>query len=407
MNTATIIDHDDTKTGKPVIEVGWIIAGKLDDLDRNATESARELVLSFFAERFPTVEFEMPIIYREEMVHGLREEPVKLLDTAVVERNLKRWDYTVVVTPVDLIGHYKADALAAVSRTLESAVVSTARIDPKAFRGILDKDVRLKRLSHRVFVLVLHCLGHMMGLDHDEGTSNAMFDFKSVQELDGNRELNEAQIERLLLELEETADHRLEETSHRDSATPIFYAKAAWLNRREIIDAIVDSKPWYFPFRLSRLTAAATSAMLVLLVTAEIWELGTSQSVNSVVTLSTSAIVATTVYILIRQKLLVRRERRSLSEQNVVTNIATFSIVLAGMLSTYAFLFLATSTLGFTLFDSRLITHWTNGDQPFVNGHYLILSGFIASLGIFIGSLGVSFEDQHYFRHITFVDEEV
>ena len=392
---------------KRLIEIGWIVAGKLDQLDRNASEQARSSALAFFEKYFPEIEFSMPIIYREELVHGQREEPVKLLDSAVLERNLKRWDYTIVVTSADLIGHYKSDSLAAISRTLESAVISTARIDPKAFRGILDKDVRSQRLSHRVFVLAIHCLGHLMGLDHDGVESNAMFDFKAVSELDGVPSLNEDQVERVLVELQDTADHRLEETTHRDSVKPIFYAKAAWLNRREIIDAIVDSKPWQFPFRLSRLTAAATSAMLVLLVTAEVWELGTSQSISSVVMLSLGAIMATTGYILVRQKLLVRRERRSLSEQNVVTNIATFSIVLAGMLSTYGFLFLATSTLGFMLFDSQLIKHWTHGDQPFVNGHYLILSGFIASLGIFIGSLGVSFEDQHYFRHITFVDEEV
>lgn len=392
---------------KRLIEIGWIVAGKLDQLDRDASEQARSSAVAFFEKHFPLIEFSMPVIYREELVHGQREEPVKLLDSAILERNLKRWDYTIVVTPVDLIGHYKTDALAAISRTLESAVISTARIDPKSFRGILDKEIRHSRMSHRIFVLAIHCLGHLMGLDHDEEKSNAMFDFKSVHELDGERILNESQIERVQVELLETADHRLEETTHRDSATPVFYAKAAWLNRREIVDAIVDSKPWFFPFRLSRLTAAATSAMLVLLVTAEVWELGTSQSVLSVTLLSLCAIFATTIYILIRQKLLVRRERRSLSEQNVVTNTATFSIVLTGMLSTYAFLYFATTFLGMTLFDSELVTHWTNGDRSFSNGHYLVLSGFISSLGIFIGSLGVSFEDQHYFRHITFVDEEV
>lgn len=392
---------------KRLIEIGWIIAGKLDQLDRDASEQARSSVLAFFETHFPMIDFSMPVIYREELVHGQREEPVKLLDSAVLERNLKRWDYTIVVTPADLIGHYKIDALAAISRTLESAVISTARIDPKSFRGILDKEIRHSRMSHRIFVLAVHCLGHLMGLDHDDGESNAMFDFKSVHELDGDRVLEQSQIERVQIELLDTADHRLEETTHRDSVTPVFYAKAAWLNRREIIDAIVDSKPWSFPFRLSRLTAAAVSAMLVLLITAEVWELGTSQSVSSVTLLSLCAILATTIYILIRQKLLVRRERRALSEQNVVTNTATFSIVLAGMLSTYAFLFFATTFLGMTLFDSKLVTHWTNGDRPFSNGHYLVLSGFIASLGIFIGSLGVSFEDQHYFRHITFVDEEV
>lgn len=404
MNT----DGSNRTDNRPLLEIGWIVAGKLDDIDRTATKAARERVLDFFQEYFPSIEFNMPVIYREEMVHGLRIEPVVLLDSAVIERNLKRWDYTLVVTNADLTGHYKSDALAAVSRTLESAVLSTARIDPKSFRGVLNEQTRVSRMSHRIFALAIHCLGHLMGLDHHEEQENAMFDYKSVHELDGEKSMSEGQIERVGEELMATADRRLEEKGkHLQLWLPIFYAKAIWLNRREVIDAIVDSKPWHFPFRLSRLTAAAMSAMLVLLVTAEVWELGTSQSVVSISLLSAAATLITTAYILTRQKLLVRRERTSLSEQNVLTNFATTTIVFTGMVTTYALLFSASSILSFCFFDSQVVRHWTNGDAALENGHIALLSGFIASLGIFIGSLGVSFEDQHYFRHITFVDEEV
>lgn len=392
---------------RPVLDVGWIVAGRLDEIDRRATEEAHNRVMQFFREQFPELDFEMPVIYREEMVLDLRVEPVVLLDAAVLERNLKTWDYTLVVTHADLVGHYKSDALAALSRTLESAVISTARIDPKAFRGLLDRDLRLSRMTHRIFVLAVHCLGHLMGLDHHDDRDNVMFDFASIRDLAGEKSLTQPQVERVATELLETADYRLEETRHRHAWQPIFYLKAIWLNRREIIDAIVDSRPWQFPFRLSRLTAAAASAMLVLLVTAEVWELGTSQSLLSVGILSTAATLITTNYILIRQKLFTRRERTRISEQNVVTNTATTAIVLAGMLTTYALLFIASMLLSIVFFDSEVVEHWTNDDLPFSMTHYFLLSGFIASLGIFIGSLGVSFEDYHYFRHITFVDEEV
>ena len=277
----------------------------------------------------------MPMIQREELVHGRREEPIVLLDAALLERNLKRWDYTLVVTDVDLVGHYKPDSLAAVSRAYESAVISTARIDPKAVRGLSDEELRLARMKGRILTLALHSLGHLMGLGHSEQQGNAMFNYSGVLELDGEKTLDEDQIARIEREISGTADNRLEETSLRDSLTPVFYARAAWLNWREITDAVVKARPWQFPFRLSRLTAAATSAMLVLLVTAEVWELGTTQSVTSISILSTLAIGLTTAYILVRQKLFVRRERTLLSEQNVVTNIATFSIVLFGMVSTY------------------------------------------------------------------------
>ena len=35
------------------------------------------------------------------------------------------------------------------------------------------------------------------------------------------------------------------------------------------------------------------------------------------------------------------------------------------------------------------------------------MSAFVASVAILIGALGASFEEQHYFRHVIFVDEEI
>ena len=125
---------------KPLLEVGWIIAGKLEHIDLQAAKAACESVVDFFRRHFPNIQFRMPIIFRDELMSGLREEPVVLLDLAVTERNIKHWDYTIVVTGADLIGHYKTDALAAISRTFESAVISTVRIDPRAARQAVDDD---------------------------------------------------------------------------------------------------------------------------------------------------------------------------------------------------------------------------------------------------------------------------
>ena len=36
----------------------------------------------------------------------------------------------------------------------------------------------------------------------------------------------------------------------------------------------------------------------------------------------------------------------------------------------------------------------------------LAFAGFVAALGLGVGALGGSFEDQTYFRHVAYVDEE-
>jgi hypothetical protein len=127
-----------------------------------------------------------------------------------------------------------------------------------------------------------------------------------------------------------------------------------------------------------------------------------------VAALSSLVIAATTFYILKRQRLIVKRSREELSEQIVLSNAATFSIVLLGMASTYAMLFLLSFLLSVGLFTGRLATGWAASVQsPLTFWHYGTLAGFIAALGITIGALGASFEQQSYFRHVTFVDEEL
>ncbi len=394
---------------RPTIELGWIIAGRLEDLDREAVIAARDSVLELLERACPEFRWEMPILRRDELTSELREEPVMLLESGVIERNIRHWDYTILVTGADLVSHYQPDALAVVSRAMEGVVISTSRIDPRTSDVEASREHRVRVMTQRIRTLAMHGLGHLAGLDHHSSPDNYLFEFKTAPDLDRANHLTPEQMEALHEEFRRTGDSRLEEhDSPRPRRTAWFYLRAGWLNRAEIFDAIMEAKPWQFPFRLSRLTTAATSAMLILLVTAEAWDLGMNQSGWSVSLLSVGSLILTTGYILVRQQLLLRREHPRLSEQTVVTNVSTVAIVGLGMLTTYVSLVALTLFMGLAFFSASIVKSWAVTVERTVGfGHYFLFSGFVASLGISIGALGASFERQHYFRHITFVDEEI
>jgi hypothetical protein len=233
--------------------------------------------------------------------------------------------------------------------------------------------------------------------------------FATVEDLDQANRLGAKQREQFQAGLREVADRRLEEqTDVSLASTPGFYWRAAWINRHLIAQAVWQAKPWQFPFRLSRLTTAAASAMLILMITAEAWQLGLSQSMTLLAALSTSAILLTTLYVITKQRLFVRREHSRLSELSVVTNVSTFAIVLSGMTATFGFLAIATFAFGPLLFGPGLVKSWAPTSRDAAEFWlYSKLALFVASIGMFIGALGASFEQQHYFRHITHVDEEI
>lgn len=400
----------DESCARPLIEIGWIIAGKLDEPDRQATLKAREESREWLRDAFQELEWKMPLIEREEVTGNSQQvESVELLDYSVTERNLRHWDFTLIITSADLVSHYKKDAMSVVSRSLQAAVISTARIDPRAHHPNVSRETRINVMARRIRSLVIHLVGHLAGLEHEEDDESYMASFETVGDLDRANRLGDKFEKRFLAGLHQVADRRLEEQTHvRRLSKSRFYLQAAWINRRQIMKAVLQAKPWQFPFRLNRLTTAAASAMLVVIITAEAWELALSQPALQLVGLAVAAIVLTTLFVLKRQRLLVRREHARLSELSVVTNLSTLAIVFLGMATTFTLLAIVTFALGRLLFHPELVANWTPTVEE---AHWIVshgkLAALVASVGMFIGALGASFEQQQYFRHITFVDEEI
>ena len=110
---------------RATIEIGWVIAGVLDDADYEAVKEAHAQLLTVLGSWFPDLTWHMPMIRRPEMISGTREEPVVLLDRGRDERSAHHWDFAIVVTQADFITHYKPFALAIVSRGLDLGLIST------------------------------------------------------------------------------------------------------------------------------------------------------------------------------------------------------------------------------------------------------------------------------------------
>lgn len=391
-----------------LIEVGWLIAGPLDPVDWEAVEEARYELLGRLRETFPRFTWSMPLVERGDPLRSQRIEPVVLLEMGEMERETKHWDFAFVVTGADLRSYDKPYCLGVPSRSLGVAVVSTSRIDPQAAGDSNSRDERRQAMARRLLALSLHLFGHLNDLEHAEDRSCAMYSLRSPKDLDGMGGYSERSREHLLEELSDVADLRLEEKhpEYRPQRWK-FYLQTVWRNWDDVISSVRQARPWRFPVQLSRLTTAAASGLLVLLVTAEVWDLGMNQSPLQVIALTVCLLGSTTTYILVRQRLLVRRGPRRLTEQTAITHISVTLSVLFGLITTYAALYVAVLLLAGLIFPRHLVAEWAMSLGGAVRPvHYFDLAGFVASLGILIGALGASFEEQRHFRHIAYVDEE-
>ena len=385
----------------PPIEFGWILVGRPSAVWRTAVELARDATQQRLASTFPGFDWRLPLVLLPEVASGPKDQPVERLEQGYRERDAHAWDFALVVTPLDLHSHYGTQAMAVPSRALAVATISLARLAPEA-------DLAPEQRARRLEPLVLHLFGDLNGLWHRDDPASPMCPPSFASKLDVTRDFGESERLELQHALEEVADARLEETlSNRLPLT--FYPRAVVHRLAEIASAILQARPWEFPIRLARLTGAGVSALLILLFTAEAWDLATTQAPATIATVAATTLLAATAFLLVRQKLLLRRGRRDLSEQAVVTNVSATFIVLFGMISTWVVLAAVALTIGMGLVDAELLARWAPETvrSSLAWEPHLRMTGFVSSLGIAIGALGASFEREYYFRHVIYADEEI
>lgn len=398
------------KDAGKLVEIGVIYTGAFDEIDQQATDLAVSQFTDFVEATFPELRWRLISLRRPESISAPRIAPSLLLQQALEERDEQHWDFAFVLTSAELESHYSTHCFAALSRPLDAAVFSLSLIDPQATGESTNETQRIERIAQRLSRLMLHALGHLLGLSPHQDPANLLYHPSRANELDPMRDLDASQIDKQRDALTLIADQRLEEQPGKRNAIMPFALRSAWINAREIGEAIFAARPWQFPRRLSGLTLAAASTLVILLMTAESWDLALSQSPARMMALVVAAWAGTTVYVVFRQQLIVS-SRNQRSEQIVVTSFSAMGIVFTGMFVTWVLLLSAALAVICLLFQAEVIASWAASAELAVTDigfrHRLQMAGFAASLGLMIGALGASFESQHYFRHIIFVDEEI
>ena len=203
--------------------------------------------------------------------------------------------------------------------------------------------------------------------------------------------------------LQSVADERLEESPNRHSRLS-FYLTSTVVNMRDVVSSVSRTRPWLFPFRLSKVTAGAVSTALIVLLTAESWELANAQAPLRGILAATGVVLGTIVYLLRQQDLLARVHHFRLSERRVIAEVTTVLAVTFGMLSTFVVLFAGSALVGWLLFPSSVVAAWAAGAEgPAAYAKTALLS---ATISVTVGALGASLEAPSYLRFVISVDSD-
>lgn len=155
------------------------------------------------------------------------------------------------------------------------------------------------------------------------------------------------------------------------------------------------------PLRLSRLTLAAVSAIVLLPTSAEMWDLADVHRLDVLSAVALAALASASAYVIRRQRLFLGRTDR-VTEQTVITHATATGIVTIGMTSTLILLLGLSLLVSTIVFPPEVVGAWiTSASGPVGLWVHARLAAIVASVGLVLGALGTSFEDQQY------LDEEV
>ncbi len=371
----------------PLVQIGWLLAAdERDSSFESVCTRARDLLLKHLGQMFPEFRWEMPFIDRRQFPPRGALNPLPLLEFGVEAKIDHGWDYALVVVPNGLDPSERTGADEVPSSALEVGVASTEALGT-------DRDDFAAPLAARA----LRLLGHLWGLpSRGEGPMDC--------EATDLGAFSETEWDTVQQRLTEVSDERLEE---RDGTTlrRFGYARAFLADPRGIATDILGYSPWRLPFRMGRLTAAATVSIVVFILGAESWELGVNIEEWPLGIATAVAIFAATIFLFAGQNIvgLSAGGTRTRREQFLRMRIVLFATLLLGIVSLW--ILLAVGAAGIVLaLPADVPASWLGAAlTPADIGRY---AAFLATLGVLAGALGGSLEAEGKFKAMLYFDDK-
>ncbi|HSM06796.1 MAG TPA: hypothetical protein VK858_19375 [Longimicrobiales bacterium] len=327
-------------------------------------------------------------------------QPLDFLRMGLGEKIERGVHFLLIVTEVDLAASTLSFAVALPSQLTNVGVVSTKRLDP-AFWGEGEDG---ERTADRLSRLMLHTFGHLLNLRHHPEPTNVMYDFHSVEDLDGMGEVTSAQKREIVDNLPVEARERVSREGHGRWG---FVLRALAVNARGILEAVWRANPFRLLGRLPTMLTAALSVVIVLFFSPEMWDVASTVELYQLVIFALLAVTGATfaLYRTFAFGAVLGRDR-ILSESAVVTEAATILSLFLTVTLLYTVFVGALYGGIVTIFPRRLMETWPTVDPAVRAIDHLKLSLFIGGLGVLAGSLGGRADSRDIVRGVLFIDEE-
>jgi hypothetical protein len=323
--------------------------------------------------------------------------PSDFLDEASLRMAEGRYDAVVVVTDATLVSRHQRPVPGLASELARVAVVSTQRLRlgprDRPVRDLDDAAVRWNAAA-----LLLHLVGHVLGLGHGDGAMEPFRFDPDRRSAPGFDDVDRDHLRRRASAIPER--HTEDRGVLRRVA---FHLRWAARHPGQVLRPLARNRAPLLALSLPKLATAAVAPTLVLVFSAETWDVGVHLTDLAAAGFAAASILAATGYLTGVQDLLFPREdRAALTEHTALVNVAVVLTVFAAIAGLFAMVGVLVLAIEVFVFPPDLITNWPTLENPQVGYADLVrTAAFVSTVGVVTGALAGGLESRTVLRHLA------
>jgi hypothetical protein len=387
----------------PEVFVGMAVA---------AGQAANKAALTLFAERIAAlakpeletatgIKWNFDILEAAELEDDKARMPSEFLDMASFRMVEGPYDMINVITDVPLISRKNRSEPGLSSPVSRINVLTTRKLAPTG------RNKELPNLDNDNMILngtllLLHLTGHLLGLKDTTAVGSRLMSISSFdQPLTKLPSFTVKERQFLHKHASKAPDREIRGGNMLERF--IFHVLMTFRHFGEFAKPLLSSRALLLPLSLSGLVTAAVAPSLLLIFTAEIWDVGLGMTNGTATVFAAISIVSASFYLVRIQSLfLPGKEKHVLTEHLAVANATIyFSIFLAciGLFLMLCGLMLLIETY---IFPPGLMQTWPTLDRPVITfADKLRLAVFISTIGVTTGALAGGLESRTIVQHLA------
>ena len=347
----------------------------------------------------------MPWFFDQNVAYQLdnskTKSPSDFLDPATLKMAEGPYDLIIVVTDVGLMSRKHNLVYGLCSGVSRVVVISTRKListERKKDPLSLEDEIVIDNGA----ALLMHLLGHVMGLEHGSASeTKVMSTFRFKEKIRQLPQFSKQEQVKLKEDSKNIPDRELINGNWLE--TFIFHLLMTLRHPKRFFTPILTNKAIFLPLSLPGLATAAVAPAIILIFTAEIWDVGLGMSNSTAIFFAVVSIMLASFYLVRVQSLfLPRKEKRVLTEHLAVANSVIYVSIFLACIGLFLLVGGLMMIIEIYVFPSDLMQTWPTLNKPEITLIDKIrLAVFISTVGVTTGALAGGLESKTLIRHLA------